>query len=116
MTIHLSAILASYIVRNYLQPLLRLQIHEDGRAAQLRANLLPVQHMEQHNLAAVKAQRFDGLHNRLGGLIEIRDDHYYPTPAQELLKVRQWLCEVRAPPRFRLLQPSQQPMQLTLAR
>ena len=63
-----------HVLRNHLDPLLRLEIDEDGGLrADLRPNLLRIEHVKQHHLIAVKAQRLNGAHDRLRDLVEIRD-------------------------------------------
>jgi len=75
-----------------------------GNAAQF----LRIEHVEQHHIVAVQAQRLEGLHHggRLG--VENRKAPLQARPVQEVLKVDERLAEIRARPGFRLLDGVQQ--------
>ena len=59
-------------------------------------DLLRIEDVKQDHFVAAKAQRLDGVDDRLGLLVEIGNHHHDAAPAQELLKMDERLGEIGA--------------------
>ena len=113
-----ACILARYstlrVIGGHLHPFAGLEIDQQRRLAERRLHLLRIEHVEEHDLVAVKTQRLDGPHDVLGVAEEVGDDHDHAAAPQELPQVIDRLREVGAGARLGELEAAQEPRELSL--
>src|ERR1700704_408263 len=107
MRAHFLAVLVAHIFRSNLDALLRFQIDERGRFAEIGPDFLRIENMKQDYFISVEAQRLDGPDDLFGRFVKVRDENDDSAPPQELLKMVEWLGEIRPSARFRLLESAQ---------
>ena len=91
-------------------------IEEQHGVAELRLDLLRIEHMKQDHFIAAIAQRLDGLDDDVRVLVEIRHHHHDAAPVQEILEVDERLGEIGVRPDLGLLDGVQQAEKLPLPR
>jgi len=68
---HFCAVFVTNVFGSNLDALLRFQIDQRGRLAEIGPNFLGIQNVKQDDLISVKAQRLDGADDLLGGFVKV---------------------------------------------
>ena len=116
MRVDLHAVFRPGVFRRHFQAALVFHIEQQHRLAELRLDLLRIQHVQQDHFVAPEPQRLYRLDDRLRLLVKIGKNDHDAAPVQELLKVHKWLGEIGVSADFRFFDPVQQAEQLPLPR
>src|ERR1017187_2024454 len=106
MGIDFVSVLVARVLRCDLQTLAGFKVDQNGGLAQLGPNFLRIEHVKQHNLVSVEAQRFNGANDSLRRFIKIRDDQNYSSAPEKLLEVMQRFAKIGASAGFGELEPA----------
>src|ERR1039458_8245640 len=100
MGIDFVSVLVARVLRCDLKTLAGFKVDQNGGLVQIGPNFLWIEHVKQHDLVSVEAQRFNSANDFLGRFIEIRDDHNHASAPEKLLEVMQGFAEIGASARL----------------